>query len=131
MNKEQLKIIEAYCNATTQGQWELEDNGFIYTRGSEHGTAWDLFEAIGSADENQPNGKFVIFAHEDMPKLVAEIRHLNNVNTKRIAEYRALEQDNARLKAALAVIAMRNIDGVYSAEVTADIARNALKGGSQ
>lgn len=134
MTEEQLKVIEAYYNATTQGQWDLEDNGFIYTRGSEHGTAWDLFEAIGSADENQPNGKFVIFAHEDMPKLVNEIRHLNNVNIKRIAEYRALETENARLRAD-----MEEIKKLAGVSMSPDsnyaliyfIAVTALKGGER
>lgn len=66
--------------------------------------------------------------------LVEEVRRLQ----QRLGECEAndqllnhLEGENIRLRAALAVIAMRNIEGVYSADVTANIARIALKGGEQ
>jgi hypothetical protein len=79
MTEEQLREIEARCNATTAGPWES------FIEGRDH-LSGDDFIRTGGLDDSSPDiyllqatqadQDFIAHSRQDVPALIAEVRRL-------------------------------------------------------
>ncbi len=143
MNEKELAEIEARAEAATPGPWEVDNDLSVFTKDGGHGTPWTLFDTVGNEGEDSSNADFIAHARQDVPALVAEVRRLNEENSRlnfmsgkyegesvaleymngeRENENDALNAENKRLRAALEPFA-------DMADTVLDFERQALANG--
>lgn len=80
MNEQELAEIEARANAATPGPWSVQvqhHDTLIY--GGPPGGRIDLAKIVPWMTHDKPNADFIAHARQDVPALIAEVRHLRNV----------------------------------------------------